>query len=146
MQSSIVSTEAQLAQCLDVRRQVFIEEQGVPVELENDQYDKEAQACTHVLIQDEQGLPVATGRWVWYKQGTAKLQRIAVLASHRGQRLGQEVIRLLEQEARRAGASTIVLDSQCHAEAFYAKLGYETISDKPFNDAGIPHVRMEKRL
>lgn len=146
MQSSIVSTETQLAQCLDVRRQVFIEEQGVPAELENDDYDKGPGVCTHVLVLDEQGVPTATGRWIWYKERTAKLQRIAVLASHRGQRLGQEVIRRLEQEASRAGADTIVLDSQCHAEAFYAKLGYKTISDEPFDDAGIPHVRMEKRL
>ncbi len=141
-----VQTEEQLAGCLDVRRQVFIEEQGVPVELENDAYDdRGCDECTHILIQDS-GVPVGTGRWIWYKAGTAKLQRIAILAAYRGRGLGKVLIRELEQTAGKAGAKVILLDSQCHAEEFYAKLGYTTISEVPFEDAGIPHVRMEKRL
>ena len=48
----------------------------------------------------------------------------------------------LEAQARELKAHS-VLDAQVQAEAFYRKLGYETISDEPFDDAGIPHVRME---
>ena len=50
----------------------------------------------------------------------------------------------LEAQARELKSQYSVLDAQVQAEAFYRKLGYETISDEPFDDAGIPHVRMKR--
>jgi len=47
--------------------------------------------------------------------------------------------------ARERGVETIVLHSQTAVERFYERLGYETTSDV-FEDAGIPHVEMEKPL
>jgi len=52
----------------------------------------------------------------------------------------------LEQIAGDLGLSGAILDAQCQAEKFYAKLGYEVISEEPFYDAGILHVRMKKPL
>ncbi|MEU7517948.1 GNAT family N-acetyltransferase, partial [Streptomyces sp. NPDC042898] len=45
--------------CFAVRREVFVEEQGVPQELEYDTYDSTA---VHVLAVREDGLPLGTGR------------------------------------------------------------------------------------
>jgi len=39
----------------------------------------------------------------------------------------------------------IKLHAQTHAEGFYKKLGYVTVSGE-FMDAGIPHVEMVKKL
>jgi predicted GNAT family N-acyltransferase len=51
----------------------------------------------------------------------------------------------LEREAAAAGASLVTLHAQTPVEAFYHRLGYRTTSDE-FEEAGIPHVEMEKPL
>jgi predicted GNAT family N-acyltransferase len=142
-----VETDEQLQQCFEIRLDVFVREQQVPLSLEMDEYDTHPHACHHLLICDE-GKPIATGRWKPYEPGTskAKLQRIAVLEAYRGTGVGRLLIAGLEQWAKEEGFTESVLDAQVQAEPFYAKQGYVTISTEPFDDAGIPHVRMVKKL
>ncbi|MGF7033121.1 putative GNAT family N-acyltransferase [Paenibacillus mucilaginosus] len=140
-----VETTEQLEECFGIRRRVFVEEQQVPEEEEIDEFDASPAACRHWLLRDGEE-PVGTGRWRMYDGETAKLQRIAVLDSRRGQGLGRTIIEAMEQDVREAGVPAVILDGQVQAEAFYRKLGYETISKEPFLDAGIWHVRMRKEL
>ncbi|MNI96548.1 putative N-acetyltransferase YjcF [compost metagenome] len=74
------------------------------------------------------------------------MQRIAVHKDYRGKGYGRILLLALEERARELGLIFSVLDAQCHAEDFYSKLGYEVISEEPFYDAGILHVRMQKKL
>jgi predicted GNAT family N-acyltransferase len=145
MEITIVDSYPQLYQCFKIRNKVFVEEQGVPQELENDSYDASPEACSHVLLKYN-GVPAGTGRWISYKKQTAKIQRLAVLAEFRGKGIGKRLLQELEQQARIAGNKYCILDSQCHAESFYYQLGYLTISEQSFEDAGIMHVRMQKTL
>ncbi|MFM9278354.1 GNAT family N-acetyltransferase [Paenibacillus jiagnxiensis] len=140
-----VTTEEQLEQALAIRTKVFVEEQNVPVEEEIDQHDRLTGTAHHFLIQDE-GEMVATGRVTIYDDETAKMQRIAVLQDYRSKGYGRVLLLAMEERARELGLHYSLLDAQCQAEVFYKKLGYETISDDPFDDAGIPHVRMRKKL
>jgi predicted GNAT family N-acyltransferase len=135
----------ELNQCFVIRKKVFVEEQGVPAEIEIDEFDASPDACSHFLLLYNKE-PAATGRWQAYKVDTAKLQRLAVLKPFRGLGMGKKLILALEQQAREAGFQYSILDGQCHAESFYHKLGYETISEQPFEEAGIMHVRMQKSL
>lgn len=139
-----VNTDYELQLCLALRRQVFVLEQGVPADLEIDHYDAAPHSCIHVLIVAEDGQAAATGRLISYEEHTGKLQRIAVCKELRGSGIGREIVKFLEQQAIANGFSCVVLDAQCSAEAFYAKLGYATLSAEPFLDAGIWHVRMKK--
>jgi predicted GNAT family N-acyltransferase len=68
------------------------------------------------------------------------------LQPFRGKGVGIQLLQALEQQARLNGYTFCILDSQCQAEPFYAKAGYVTISNEPFDDAGIMHVRMQKTL
>ncbi|WP_041695015.1 GNAT family N-acetyltransferase [Alicyclobacillus acidocaldarius] len=148
MRAVKVVNEAQLRDCLSIRRQVFIEEQRVPEELEIDEFDHPDRAV-HVLLYDDDGAPVATARFRPYHPGdhrTAKVQRVAVLGHLRGRGLGREVMQAVEELVREGGFQEIVLDAQLHAEQFYQKLGYRRVSNDVFEDAGIPHVRMQKSL
>lgn len=140
-----VTTEEQLQMGLDIRTKVFVEEQMVPVEEEIDEYDVIGPNAYHILIIDE-GVPVATGRLIYYKAGTAKMQRIAVLKAYRVKGYGRVLLLAMEELARELGLEASILDAQCQAENFYKKLGYEVISTEPFYDAGILHVRMQKTL
>ncbi|CAM3310625.1 MULTISPECIES: GNAT family N-acetyltransferase [Saccharibacillus] len=140
-----IENEDQLRRCLAVRREVFIEEQNVPEELEIDEYDRIGSSAGHVLLTAGDD-DAAAGRFTPYRDGAAKMQRVAVRSAYRGRGLGRVLMEALEQAARRAGFRSVVLDSQCHAEGFYTSLGYVTVSGEPFYDAGILHVRMEKAL
>ncbi|MCQ4086058.1 GNAT family N-acetyltransferase [Saccharibacillus sp. JS10] len=141
----VVENESQLQRCLAIRREVFIEEQQVPEELEIDEYDVIGSATSHVLVTDSEQ-DMATGRLTKYPDGSAKMQRIAVRSAYRGTGLGRVLVQAMEQAATAIGCQRSVLDSQCHAEGFYRSLGYRTLPGEPFYDAGILHVRMEKDL
>ncbi|MGN7353019.1 GNAT family N-acetyltransferase [Paenibacillus sp. 2003] len=142
---SYVSTEEQLEQALGIRHHVFVIEQQVPAEIEIDQYDVISPDVHHVLLSTA-GQAVATGRLIYYSKDTAKMQRIAVLESHRSFGYGRVLLLAMEERARELGLSYSVLDAQCQAQKFYEKLGYEVISEEPFYDADILHVRMRKSL
>ncbi|UUZ79651.1 GNAT family N-acetyltransferase [Paenibacillus sp. P26] len=141
-----VKTEKRLKECFAVRIKVFVEEQQVPTDLEMDEYDASPESCRHFLIQNEEGEAVAAARWRMYDDRTAKLQRIAVLAPYRGHGLGRLIIQAMEEDIKAQGVPAVILDGQVQAEPFYRKLGYEVISEEPFLDAGIWHVRMRKAL
>jgi len=146
LKTEIVSTREQLKQALAVRKEVFVREQGISAELERDEYDDGPERCVHFLLTDDEGVAIGTARMKPFDGKSAKLQRIAVLPLWRGRGLGRLLVDAMERQAARGGYRYAVLDAQVAAAAFYGKLGYEIISDKPFDDAGIEHVRMSKRL
>ncbi|MGZ9587058.1 GNAT family N-acetyltransferase [Paenibacillus marinisediminis] len=140
-----VKTEEQLQQCIAIRTEVFVKEQNVPMEEECDEYDSLDAPAIHVLLMED-GEYAATGRIKMLDESTAKMQRIAVRQPFRGKGIGRSLMIGLEQIARSHGMEKSMLDGQCHAEGFYQSLGYVTVSEEPFYDAGILHVRMEKKL
>lgn len=140
-----VTTRTQLNECLDIRREVFVREQAVPEQLEVDEYDAFPLVCDHVLLYDDT-IAVGTGRMREFDEDVAKLQRIAVKQAYRGRGFGKALLLGLEELARARGYAYALLDAQCSAEPFYTRCGYRSISDEPFEDAGIWHVRMKKAL
>lgn len=140
-----VNTEEQLQYGMDIRTKVFVEEQQVPMELEMDEYDVISPNVHHLLIQDNDAY-VAAGRIIYYDVETAKMQRIAVIKEYRSKGFGKVLLMAMEKLALELGLQYAVLDAQCQAQPFYAKQGYEVISKEPFDDAGILHVRMKKKL
>ncbi|ADI27631.1 MULTISPECIES: GNAT family N-acetyltransferase [Geobacillus] len=126
---------------LRVRRLVFIEEQNVPEDEEIDAFEDDS---FHLVLYDGQ-TPVGAGRLRFIDEGVGKIERICVLPSYRGRGAGRMVMEAIEQLAKTKGAKTAKLNAQTHAEPFYKKLGYTTVSGV-FMDAGIPHVTMVKSL
>lgn len=138
-----VDGDATLFHAHAVRRAVFIDEQGVPEDVEMDGRDDEA---THFVIYDtDADHSVATARVRIVDDDTAKAERVAVHPDYRGEGLGTWLMELAESEARDQGCSRVTLHAQTSVEAFYADLDYETVSEE-FEKAGIPHVEMVKEL
>ncbi|PZO20839.1 MAG: 4-hydroxybenzoyl-CoA thioesterase [Burkholderiales bacterium] len=134
---STLGTDAQR-----LRTAVFVEEQRIPKELEWDAADATA---VHAVAYNRLGRPLATGRLLAHEPGTSKIGRMAVDRTLRGGRLGRDVLQALTETARERGDAEVVLHAQRSAEGFYARLGYTVLGD-PFEEAGIPHVTMFKRL
>ncbi|MGC3998881.1 MAG: GNAT family N-acetyltransferase [Anaeromyxobacter sp.] len=124
-----------------LRLEVFVGEQQVPAELEQDELD----AVAFHAIALEDGRCVGTGRLVEQAGGVGRVGRMAVAATHRGAGVGGRVLALLEQQARASGLGGIELHAQVHAEAFYARHGYRPHGER-FEEAGIEHVIMRKAL
>ena len=138
----IVHTPPERAACFAIREQVFVREQGVPLQLEMDALDASA---THFLLREEHThRPLATARLL-DKNGVAKIGRVAVLSSARGQGRGLQIMEAVLAEARRRGFTEAVLDAQTYAVPFYARLGF-TPEGEEFDDAGIPHFAMRRKL
>lgn len=137
-----VTNEAELQEAFNIRREVFVEEQGVPLADEFDQYES---AAEHILVYHEgEDAPVGTARFRTV-DGWAKLERICLRAPFRNSGLGSVIIRTLETMAVEQGLTRAKLHGQKQAEGFYQKLGFETASPV-FMEDGIPHVLMVKSL
>lgn len=136
-----VSSEAEFEAALAVRRTVFVEEQGVPEHREIDGKDDEA---THFLA-TEDGDPVGAARLREYGDGVGKVERVAVVEPRRSEGLGRDLMDAVEATAVDRGYEELVLHAQVPVVAFYERLGYEITSEE-FEDAGIPHREMRKRL
>lgn len=122
-----------------IRRAVFCDEQGVNAVEEFDGADPDP-ATRHYLA-FLRGEPVGAARMRFLDDRTAKIERVAVLRPLRRRGLGAALMRRTVADARAAGAGSIVIHAQKHAERFYAGLGFEPRGGT-FAEAGIPHVRM----
>ncbi|MDE3094419.1 MAG: GNAT family N-acetyltransferase [Chloroflexota bacterium] len=136
----VARTPAQRADALRVRIAVFCDEQGIAREDELDALDADAVHVAGYLGP----APVAAGRLV-LAEGRAKVGRMAVLREHRGRGYGAAILAALEREAAARGIRDISLSAQLHAAGFYERAGYRRIGDV-YDEVGIPHVAMEKRL
>jgi predicted GNAT family N-acyltransferase len=138
-----VTTQADRAAAYALRKEVFVREQHVPEEIELDELDD---AADHVVAVDDAGRVVATGRLVVLGAHTGKIGRMAVTKSVRGQGAGAAVLQSLERIAREEHRwGEIVLHAQLSAKGFYDRAGYVAEGDI-FEEAGIEHVAMRKRL
>jgi YbgC/YbaW family acyl-CoA thioester hydrolase len=125
-----------------IRRQVFVEEQHIPADMEWDSADA---ACLHALARNHFGVPLATGRLLEHVPGVAKIGRMAVLRSMRGTQIGRQVLDALMAEAKKQGYREVLLHAQLSAENFYLRAGFQR-RGQPFEEAGIGHVEMVRPL
>ena len=117
-----------------LRHTVFVEEQGVPVELELDGEDTSA---WHAAAFSDDGRLIGTGRML----GSGKIGRMAVSQSMRRQGIGRALLDALVAEAKRLKLEELSLGAQLPAVAFYERAGFEAYGDI-FLDAGIDHKMM----
>ena len=121
-----------------LRIEVFVKEQGVPVENEFDDLDLQV---PHLVI-FLGGEAVATGRIVPYGDNTVKIGRIAVKKEKRGLHLGEKVVLELLRKAKEDGAKTVYLGAQTHAVGFYEKCGFSLVGTPEYMEENIPHYDM----
>jgi len=141
-----IVTHEQMDLSLEIRREVFIEEQGVDPEEEIDDFDNLEtinDTAIHVLV-FENNQPIATGRLLLDSSDNeyAHITRVAVLLGYRGKGAGLVVMHWLQDMAKQIGRDGITLAAQTHAIGFYEKLGY-VARGEIFLDAKIEHRWMD---
>lgn len=121
-----------------VRRRVFIEEQGIPVELEWDAMDQTSRHLVAVVDHDD---PIGTVRLT----PNAHVGRMAMLPAWRRRGIGTRLLQAVLEEAAAAGFDAVTLAAQLPVIPFYEKLRFEAYG-KVFQDVGIPHRMMRRTL
>ena len=116
-----------------IRRQVFVEEQNVSQERES---MDDAEAIHYLATVN--GLPAGAARFRIMEKG-AKIERIAVLNSYRGKKIGEAILKKILDDLK--DQKNIYLYAQVNASAFYIKNGFESTKNYLL-DAGIEHVEM----
>jgi YbgC/YbaW family acyl-CoA thioester hydrolase len=125
-----------------LRTAVFVQEQGIPAEIEADALDATAR---HAVVFNRLGMPVATGRLLQASPGVGRIGRMAVDRSVRGSQWGRRLLDALVDAARARGDREVQLHAQRSAEGFYRRAGF-TATGEPWKEAGIDHIAMHRAL
>lgn len=118
----IAQSEEQLKAVHEMRQEIFVNEQGIPQELDKDGLDSKS---IHILASDEHGQPVASGR-LTIQDDKGILSRIAVVKDFRGLKLGKTIVKKLEEIAKEKKLKQLSLSPHAYLENFYSDLGYTT--------------------
>ena len=121
---------------MHVRHEVFVIEQSVPAELEQDASDPDFR---HVLALDSNSHPIGTGR----VSECGKIGRMAVLRSWRSHGVGSAILARLIEIAAGNGCQTVKLSAQLTAVPFYQRHGF-TESGDVYQEANIDHIKMTR--
>lgn len=74
-----------------------------------------------------------------------RMKRVAVASHLQGQGIGTRMLDICEAHARSMGASTLSAHARETAVRFYLNAGFATDGEY-FDEAGIPHIMVRKRL
>ncbi|MEM9220214.1 MAG: GNAT family N-acetyltransferase [Cyanobacteria bacterium P01_F01_bin.150] len=134
-----------------IRRQVFQFEQGVSPELEFDGHDE---AAIHFLAyQGNEAIGTARIRYLTTNNVNtddanaddskiiAKIERVAVLAEHRGNGIGKRLMEVAIAYLYSQGITAIKINAQLQAQTFYEQLKF-TARGSNVEEAGIPYIEM----
>jgi YbgC/YbaW family acyl-CoA thioester hydrolase len=124
-----------------LRHAVFVQEQGIPAEIEADAADAQA---LHAMAVNRFGMAVGTGRAVFAEDGSARIGRMAVLASVRGAGVEASLLTALVSGCQARGAREVMLHAQADAVEFYRRLAFQP-RGLAFQEAGIEHQEMVLR-
>lgn len=131
-----------IAACIAIRREVFIDEQNVPEAEEMDDLDAGA---IHILARDAEGEAWGTARLL-IQGATGKIGRVAVRKGARGTGLGARLIEAsIAELGRMPGVTRLKLSAQTYVIPFYERFGFVAYGPE-YDDAGIPHRDMARDL
>ncbi|AFZ35155.1 GCN5-related N-acetyltransferase [Stanieria cyanosphaera PCC 7437] len=137
----IVDYQKKMQEIKTIRTQVFQVEQGVAEELEFDGLDEKSQHLIAYLNQQ----PVGTTRIRTIDEQTVKIERLAVLSEARGQGIGKKLMEKALEIVSNDNYQAVIIHAQEYIKELYLKLGFEQVG-KTFQEAGIAHIKMIKKL
>ena len=132
-------TTTELYEIVRARTEIFLMERRIICrDFDGVDYD-----CLHCFTKD--GNTVTSYLRAFQKEeGIVKVGRVLTLQHGQGHgaSLMKQSIKVIKEQMN---AKTIILNAQKHAQGFYEKLGFLTVSDD-FLEEGIPHVAMRLDL
>lgn len=125
---------------LKLRVDVFVVEQNCPYP----ELDGKDDQALHLMLKRGEEIIAAARIFPPHDEKPAKIGRVVVSPDHRGERLGDALMReALNACAERFPGVPVFLSAQSHLQKFYGSFGFKPVSDEYLED-GIPHVDMLK--
>ena len=142
----ILESEKDRSLGFNLRTEVFVNEQNVPIELELDEKDNSEYSIHIGYFKDDKLIGIA--RLIDMDKEVIHIGRVAIDKNHRGEGIGYKLILGCENIAKNVLNKdfTIELGAQLYAENFYKKLGYNRVNDNIYIEAGIEHIDMRKTI
>jgi len=137
----LVTGDVELKEAFEVRRQVFVREQGVSEDLVFDGHDREA---LHMVVKDGERV-IGSARVQFLADNQAKLERMAILKHYRRKGIGKEILLFLDAVWKDKQVQQVIIHAQLEVVPFYKLCGFDGFGS-PFREAGIKHMKMRKRL
>jgi predicted GNAT family N-acyltransferase len=139
----IPKTNEELEKYYHLRYEILRKKWGQEETTTRDEFENDS---LHLMAVDENNNPLATGRLQFNKGNEVQVRSMAVATEYQGKGLGSEMLRYLEDEAKKRNYTRIILDARDNAVDFYTKNGYEVEGDSYVLFGIIPHFRMSKKL
>ena len=137
----LVTGDVELQEAFEVRRQVFVREQGISEDLVFDGHDREA---LHMVVKDGERV-IGSARVQFLADNQAKLERMAILKRYRHKGIGKEMLLFLDSVWKDKQVQQVIIHAQLEVVPFYKLCGFDELGS-PFLEAGIKHMKMRKRL
>jgi predicted GNAT family N-acyltransferase len=137
----LVTGDVELQEAFEVRRQVFVREQGISEDLVFDGHDREA---LHMVVKDG-GKVIGSARVRFLAGNQAKLERMAILKRYRRKGTGREMLLFLDMVWKDKQVQQVIIHAQLEVVPFYKSCGFDEVG-LPFQEAGITHIKMRKQL
>ncbi len=137
----VVQTQEELKQIYTIREEVVVKEQEVDPK---EEYDEFEDTSIHFIATDEHEVACGTARWRHTGHGI-KLERFAVLKSHRGKGVGYALVNeVLEDIAKKPATAgkLLYMHAQLGAVSLYEKFGFKKKGEQ-FEECNIMHYQME---
>jgi predicted GNAT family N-acyltransferase len=135
-----ITNQHLLEKAFQIRKLVFVIEQGVNPTDEYDQFESDS---THFLaFFDEKS--AGTARWRFTEKGI-KLERFAVLPQERGKGIGKALVKAVLEDLNTNNSAVgkiRYLHAQLEAIPLYSKFGFEKVGEM-FEECGIFHYKMQ---
>ncbi|MGQ9545972.1 MAG: GNAT family N-acetyltransferase [Dehalococcoidia bacterium] len=137
----LVTGDAELQAAFDVRREVFVHEQGIGEEIVFDELDGQA---LHAVVKDGERV-IGSARVRFLGNNEAKLERMAILEGYRRKGIGREMLLFLDAVLKDKQVHRVSIHAQLEVVPFYKSCGFKQVG-LPFEEAGIQHLKMRKQL
>jgi predicted GNAT family N-acyltransferase len=135
----LVTGEVELQEAFEVRRQVFVREQGISEDLVFDGHDREA---LHMVVKDGERV-IGSARVQFLANNQAKLERMAILKHYRRKGIGREMLLFLDAVWKDKQVQQVIIHAQLEVVPFYKLCGFDEVG-LPFQEAVIKHIKMRK--
>jgi len=137
----LVTGDVELQEAFEVRRQVFVREQGISEDLVFDGHDREA---LHMVVKDGERV-IGSARVQFLTDNQAKLERMAILERYRRKGIGKEMLLFLDTAWKDKQVQQVIIHAQLEVVPFYKLCGFDQFGS-PFREAGIKHIKMRKQV
>ncbi len=136
-------TENEKQQYYNLRYEILRKPWNQPRKSTTDEWEDQS---IHVLMVDENGVGVASGRLQLNSKEEGQIRSMAVRADMQSRGLGKKIMAWIEKKALELKLKTINLDARENAVKFYESCGYKVIGDSYLLFGVIKHYKMEKKM